>query len=284
MRSVTAMLCLVGLTAGASQANLIRSFDASADPAGDDAWQNTANAGAVQDFRFGSAAAPGVNLSPAAVSDALAPGITAVYEFGADGPAFGGNWAFFGQAGGGRANNPENTFELIFRLDDTSGTHVLSEIGGGGAGVSFIMDGDNLVWNVNEGGNANATLGIAASGLGAGWHYAVGTFNRTSGTTSFYLNGALVGSLALDATTTGWTGGNEATLGGINTAQVNSVATSVDLTGATDFDGGISLFNYWNEELGAQAISDNFNAVFIPAPGAALALLGAGVVGRRRRR
>ncbi|MEM9064066.1 MAG: LamG-like jellyroll fold domain-containing protein [Planctomycetota bacterium] len=272
-----ALLCAASIGVSTSQAALVRSFDASADTAGDDIWENTGgNGAAAQNYTFG---AP---LSPTVVNDPAAPGITSVYEF-ADGPALGKGWAFFGQAGGGRANNPANTFELIFRLDDVSGTHVLMEIGGAGAGVSMVMQGDTLTWNTNVGGNADPTIAINASGLGTGWHYAVGVWNRNTLTTSFYLDGQLVGTEALAGSTTGWVGGNEGTLGGINPTQVDSVATSFDLSGATTFDGGIALFNYWNEELGAQTIEDNFNAVLIPTPGTALALLGVAAAARRRR-
>lgn len=266
-----------GVVAGSAVAGVSpwRQFDAAIDPAGDSVWANTGTAqtGQAQNFNFATA------QTASAVSNPLVPGISAAYEIGTTGAIAGANWSFFGQDGGGRANFAQNSFEVFFRVDNLSGNHLIMEIGGSGAGLSLGMEGNNLIWASNPGGAGTDDTVSVSTGIGTGWHHAVGVWNRDSLTTSLYLNGALVGDVALSAGTTGWVGGNEATLGGVNT----SAATTMDLMSLTDFDGAIAAFNYYNEGLSAEQIEANFNAVFVPAPASAV-LLAAGLVGTRRRR
>lgn len=253
-----------------------RQFDAAIDPAGDTVWANTGTAqtGQAQNFTFATA------QSPVAVSDAVATGITAAYEIGTTGAIAGANWSFLGQAGGGRANFAQNTFEVFFRVDNLSGNHLIMEIGGSGAGVSLGMQDGNLIWASNPGGAGTDTTHSVSTGIGTGWNHAVGVWNRDTLTTSLYLNGQLVGDAALAAGTTGWVGGNEATLGGLNT----SAATTMDLASITEFDGAIAAFNYYREGLTAEQIEANYNAVFVPAPGAFALVGAAGLCATRRRR
>lgn len=274
-------MCLsaVAVAATAANAGLIRQFDAALDPAGDNVWANTGtlNAGQGNNFTFASP------QTAAVVNDPIAFGITRAYEIGTTGAIAGANWSFWGQAGGGRANPAENTFEVFFRVDNLTGTHLIMEIGGAGAGVSLGIDGGSLVWASNPGGNADPTVSVS-TGITTGWHHAVGVWNRNTLTTGLYLDGQFVGDVALAASTTGWVGGNEASLGGYTGNPDGSAAASIfDNLALTDFDGAIAAFNYYNEELSAQAILDNYNAVFIPAPGTA-ALLGLGLLVARRRR
>jgi len=252
-----------------------RQFDAALDTPGDATWDNTSplQGGSGNNFSFASA------QTPAAVSNPLPPGITAAYEMGTTGAVAGSSWSFWGQAGGGRANHPETSFEVAFRVDNLSGQHLIMEIGGAGAGVSIGLDGGNLIWATNPGGaGTDDTLSIS-TGIGTGWHHAVGVWNRNTLSTALYVDGDFVGDLALPGATTGWVGGNEATLGGVNT----SAATTMDLASITEYDGAIALFNYYREELTAQNIQDRYDSLIIPAPGS-LALVATGLLAARRRR
>lgn len=277
-------IATLGLVVLASSANavLLREFDASNDPAGDAEWANTstANTSAAQNFGFQT------SQTATSISDPTAPGITAAYDFDTTGSARGGNWSFFGQAGGGRANNSENTFETFFRLDDLSGTHIIFEIGGSAAGVSLSVVDNTLVWATNVGGNADPTLSIQAS-IGTGWHHAVALWNRNSLTTTLYLDGVAIGTVALPGTTTGWVGGNEGQLGNasVNASNVASAATTYDLGDLTDFDGAIAAFNYYNETLSEETIVNTFDAnIVIPEPGSlSLLAVGLGVIAMRKR-
>ena len=277
------MKCVIALStvaaiAGTAAAGLSpwRQFDAALDTAGDAAWSNTSalQSGQAQNFNFATA------QTAVSVNDPIAIGLTAAYEFGTTGQADGGNWSFWGQAGGGRANHAETSYEIFFRVDNLSGNHLIMEIGGAAAGVSMGMQDGQFIWATNPGGAGTDTTHAITTGIGLGWHHAVAVWNRNTLSTSLYLDGQLVGDAALAAGTTGWTGSNEATLGGLNT----SAATTMDLLSITEFDGAIAAFNYYNGELSAQEIAGIYNANFIPAPGA-LALVGAaGLCAARRRR
>ena len=270
-------IAALAIAAGSANAALVRSFVASADTPGDATWQNVGgNGSSANNFSFGTA------VTPATINDPLAPGVTAAYDISETGAIAGTQWSFFGQAGGGRANNAANTFEVFFRMDDLSGDHIILEIGGSGAGISISVQDSSLIWASNPGGpNTGDTQSISTT-IGLGWNYAAATWNRTTGLTSLYLNGSLIDTIAIDPDATGWVGGNEAGLGGLTSA---SVALTFDPASLTDFDGAISLFNYWNEELSASAIQATYDENFIiPAPGAATLFAAAGLMATRRRR
>lgn len=280
IHTLTATTLLVGTCSTFAQAPVPwRQFDAALDAAGDATWSNTSplNNGAAQDFNFASPA------TAVDVNDPFAVGLTKAYDFSVTGAANGSNWSFWGQAGGNppRANHAETTFEVFFSASNLDGTHAIMEIGGAAAGVSMVLDGDSLIWAANPGGpNTDDTHSIATS-IGTGWHHAVATWNRLTLETSLYLDGQLVGTVALDPDTTGWTGGNEGALGGLPNT---SIAATVDPMALTDFDGSIAAFNYYREELTAQQVADNFNAVFIPAPASAAIVAAGGLVATRRHR
>lgn len=272
----TSLAAVVLLAGSGADGALIRQFDASLDAPGDSVWANTgtANTGQANNFSFATAQTPSV------ITDAFAPGITAAYDISVTGQVNGTDWSYWGQSGGGRANVAENTFEVFFRMDNLAGQHLIMEIGGAAAGVSIGVDGDQLVWATNPAGTGTLTTKTVSAQIGLGWHQAVATWNRNTLTSSLYVDGQFVGSVALDeGTVTGWNGSNEATLGGVNT----SAATTFDLQNITTFDGAINAFNYYNEELDAQTIADNFDAKIVPGP-ASLALLGVGGLAAARRR
>ena len=268
---------VAGSTVATGQALPWRSFDAALDAAGDTTWSNTGTLQGGQGNNFNFA----TNATAVDVNDAIAVGLTKAYDISQTGAIAGVNWSFWGQAGGGRTNHAETSYEVFFNATDLSGQHVIMEIGGALAGVSLALDNNSLIWASNTGGSSDPTHSIATT-IGTGWQHAVATWNRNTLTTSLYLNGQLIGSTALAAGTTGWTGGNEAGLGGVTST---SVVTTFDSALLTDFDGQIAAFNYYREEISAQQILDTYNSVFIPAPGAAAVFgLGlAGLAGRRRR-
>ena len=277
--TVAAMFLIAGAGAAAAGLSPWRQFDAALDTPGDTAWENTGSlqGGQAQNFSFATA------QSPVSVNDPIATGLSAAYEIGTTGVIDGANWSFWGQAGGGRANHAETSYELFFRVDNLTGNHLIMEIGGGAAGVSMGMQDGEFIWATNPGGAGADDTHSVSAGIGLGWNHAVAVWNRNTLSTALYLNGQFVGDVALDPDTTGWTGGNEATLGGFSTRTGASAATTMDLASLTDFDGAIAAFNYYNGELTAEQIEANYNAVFIPAPGS-IALLGAGVLATRRRR
>lgn len=107
MKSIIALTTIAAI-AGSAAAGLSpwRQFDAALDGPGDTAWSNTSTlqTGQAQNFNFATA------QTAVSVNDPIATGITAAYEIGTTGQANGGNWSFWGQAGGGRANHAETSY------------------------------------------------------------------------------------------------------------------------------------------------------------------------------
>lgn len=184
-------------------AGLVLNFDAANDAAGDSVWTDSSSG---QELAFAATATPTV------VSDASFPGITAAYSIPGSGAASGLN-GFFELAG--PRSKQDATFEVVFHLSDTTamGEQVLFEAGGAGRGLSLLLTGGNLSFNVNGDDN---TFTVAANGLTPGWHQAVGVIDVASGSG----NDAI--SLFIDSVPTDsaaglvigdWSGGNLSGIG-----------------------------------------------------------------------
>lgn len=220
-------------------------YDAAIDTPGDNVWSDSA--GSSNGFTFGGP------ITPTAVSDPTLPGLTAAYSMGGTGGGAGLNQYF--EASGPRSRQ-DATFEVVFRLDgSSSGTdRVLFEAGGVGRGVAFVLNQDELTFNVDgDGSDINLTQTLTP-----GWHQAVGVIDLDQGsdTVTLYINGQEVGSLA-GQNINDWAGGNPAGIG----AGSDSV-TGVSAGVGAAFEGDLSSVRYYqNTAFDGSDVLHNFQVL-----------------------
>ncbi len=202
---------------------------------------------------------------PEVVSDPAVPGITGAFRFPeAAGEAIGTAWE--GQAPAGRSG----TFEVWFKPDNLTGTHVIFEIGAGNKGVAICLDDNELVYA------ASATDGAGGNVYGVshrevltdtGWHQAVVRVNYVDFTIDSYLDGVQVNSQPIPpAANYRWSSGNPAGMGKLAqdpafpdaTIAADAIAAA-EFTG--NFDGLIGVFRYYGIDLFNSEITDNYNAL-----------------------
>ena len=213
------------------------------------------------------------NPIPAAihrVDDPAVPGITGAFRFpearaaSIDQPS--GtlrNWEDQAQPG------EAATFELWFKTDDLTGTHVLFENGATNKGVAIALDGDDLVFSVQatDGAGGNESAYVHREQLtDTGWHQAVITVDFFSFQITSYLDGQPVNSASFTPSATyRWTGGNPAGLGMVGTdpafPDVGIANDAVDPMSITDYNGLISTLRFYDVDLFANEVQDNYNAL-----------------------
>lgn len=220
-------------------------YVASLDMPGDNIWTDAV--GSANSFAFAQA------VSPIAVSDPTFPAITAAYPIGSIGGAQGLNQYF--ETDGPRSRQ-DATFELVFRIGNTAAgvDQVLFEAGGAALGVALVLNGNELLFNVD----GNGTDIDIRKTLTAGWHQAVGVIDLNTGgdTVTLYVNGEAVGSLA-NQNVVDWSGGNLSGLGA-GASSVTGVSSSVGST----FHGDIAIARYYqNRALTAAEVEQNFSSL-----------------------
>ncbi|MBI1368179.1 MAG: hypothetical protein GC162_05945 [Planctomycetes bacterium] len=157
------------------------------------------------------------------------------------------------------------SFEMLFRVGNLTGTHVLYEIGGNGSGTSLILVDNELRFSTQTGSTAN--LMTLSTSLDAGlinkWLDAtvVVTQSGGTGTAMLYLNGVSVGSTSIASGYTGWAGGDAWGIG-----RIASTLAGTLTTGFTNFDGDIALFNHYAYALNGTSAAEIAAEHLIPAP------------------
>jgi len=241
--------------------------DASLDMDGDNRWEDTAAATGL-DFEFD--ASPAVTRMTGVSS---LPGITAAYDF--PGGSTGNNaGALLSAAGTGARRSFQNvqsdwsnddvSIEIWFKPDNltpsVSNGQILFE-DGGGRGLGFFVDNNELRLRKAGGGSLDVSTNISA--LGGEFIQAVGTYDSSAGAIELFVNGASVGTDS--GSDADWSGGDNAatgTRGGSNTGGIGGGQQNTE-----SFDGQIAIFRaYHNQVLSATDVLNNFDAVSNNAP------------------
>ena len=204
------------------------------------------------------------------VFDDSVPGITGAYHFPAArattlNPNGTVRQSWEPQAQPGEAG----TFELWFKTEDLVGTHVLWEMGATNKGVALALDDDELVYSVQatDGAGGNTTSYVHRQQLtDTGWHQAVIVIDLFSFQITSYLDGASVNNASFTPSATyRWTGGNPAGLGMLGSdpgfPDSGIANDAVDTSSLTDYNGWISTMRFYDVDLFANEVLDNYNAL-----------------------
>jgi hypothetical protein len=206
------------------------------------------------------------------VYDPAVPGITGAYKFpearattlnedGSPRPSF--SWEDQAQPG------ESGTFEIWFKPDDLTGSHVLWEIGATNKGVAFALEDDELVYAVeaNDGAGGNvASIQHRQQLTDTGWHQAIIVIDLVSFQVKSYLDGNLVNQQAFTPSPTyRWTGGNPAGLGTLGVdadfPDAGIAGDAVPTANLTDFNGMIAIHRFYDLDLFDNEIMDNYDAI-----------------------
>ncbi|WP_197530845.1 sulfatase-like hydrolase/transferase [Bythopirellula polymerisocia] len=226
-----------------------------------DAMQSISGTSTWVDAESGQSLSFGGTASTSPVSDVNFPGITAAYHIPATGGAGGLNNYFEGSS---PLSRKDATFEVWFNVTTPSGggDQVLFEAGGSDLGVSFLLDDNDLSFNVNGVGTGSTTFSLNQS-VGTGWHQAVGVIDLKGAVDSItlYVDNSLVGSLnglSIDD----WAGGNNTGIG--------AAASSLGAGGTPiPYHDKIAVVRYYeNVTFGANEVNQNYQwAKFDPGMG-----------------
>ncbi|MBI1375131.1 MAG: LEPR-XLL domain-containing protein, partial [Phycisphaera sp.] len=160
----------------------------------------------------------------------------------------------------GDPSDNDASWELWFRPDAGADTDRLFETGGSGDGFSIVYDGstNNVIATMDNGSRQVQLSGGSGLITTSDFHQIVVTYNRNfSGSTDrlrLYIDNTLVDSSATVTNLDDWAGPDNAAvaiLGG---------STAESTPSATNFEGQIAVFRFYERELNATEVGINFNA------------------------
>ena len=251
-------------------------FIAADDVDGDNIWENTGTT-AGRDWTMGSPQSPVTGIVD------LTSSLTAAYQY----PAAVGTSSTYNSF-----QSADASFEMWFRPDNLVGEHVL-HMNGGTASAALTLDDNVLRFGARVSSSVEMSTGVTLGSLATErFSHVVGVINigGGAGQIDLYLNGQHIGSDSVGSGFTLWTGSGPSGIGDVNGTLF---AGDGFFSGtATDFDGQIAVFNFYNSALDAGQVFEAFNAFHVPPPvpePSSFVLLGLGMLGtvmqtRRRRR
>ena len=267
----TALLCLAIFASQASAQlvleGLTLDFNANQDIDGDSRWESIVPNSPL-DLRLDAA----VTRSTAPLTSSIA-GITHTYQFPGSGttpatnalgaelstPGDPTSTSSFDDVGGSPDLNPAS-WEMWFRPTDIASTSGVDQVlfeDGGGTGVSLsIKDGVLSARKLPT--LAVKTFNI--SGLTAtDFVQAVMTYNTNTNELELYVNGAVVPGGPATSAGGDWTGGDGAGIG--TRGQANMGGFGGGSSNVASFDGDIATVRFYQTELTAAQVLNNYNAV-----------------------
>jgi len=176
---------------------------------------------------------------------------------------------------GDGATGQDVTWELVFRPEDLSGTHIIAETGGNGDGTAFRLVDDVLQFIVQDANSATQRVILSDTiNSTTDFVHVIATVTLGGGGSNnvvLYVNGTAVISDGATGTIGDWAGSDAFGIGRENGGHAND-------TGAADpvFDGDIALFNFFQDTVFEQNnVDSHFAAVSVPEPSTfAMMLLG----------
>ena len=254
------LACCASSSQAVITAGVTLNFDASTDAAGDGTWDpDGTGSSTARNFTFSNG-----NQSPAVVSEATTPGISAAYAFPAGVATTLDYENFIENTGQG---NADATFEMWFRPADTMDNHVLFETGGGTTGSAIQIRGNRVVFNVSDQGDFAVTSAQVLGSLTDRHHQIVGTIDFTgpdSADVSLYVDGQPAHTVNVASGFDDWTGSDDGNLG----QRSNAVAgENLGLNMFSDYNGQISIFRFYEgKALTASEVLDNYTTVATAVP------------------
>lgn len=228
----------------------VADWDAANNPATDPTtdWEDSVNSVANLDWQFGGGAAQ-PTLNNGVVSSKTT--IASTYSFdGNDTATMGTDWP---------GSNADATIEMWIRPNDLVGNEVLLDIGGGGDGASFRLEGNMLHFFAEDGSanrQASATLPDSATG---DFIQIVGQIDLVNDLVNLYVDGMFA-----DMDDTGGTPFND--YAGSDANALGNIGGTFSVGGTfSPFDGDIAIVRLSDSILGPQAIEDNFNDLLLLA-------------------
>jgi len=186
----------------------------------------------------------------------------------------------------GNPTNDSASFEILFKPSDLFGQEILFETGGTGNGMSFAIDGNDVLFTASS-ASAATTGQVVFDGLTTDYLHAVGIIERTGGgaDVSLYVNGTFVNSVSLNGFAD-WAGTDNSGLGQVNgTTGGNNTGL---LNGFGKFSGEIALFRFYDTVLTPEDVRVRYTTLALPEPmtmlAVGLSVAGLGGYIRRRRR
>lgn len=253
LRRFAAAFLLFGSTALAQlvTTNLVLEFNAGTDLQGDALWTDTAGALATpQTLTFAGSPLRMAIDTGGSTYPALSVGYATV--------AHGLNGFF--DTGSPVRSTTSGTFELWVNVTSLAAgsDQVIFEAGGADSGLSFVLSGDTLAFNVDGALTSDLTI---TKPLTVGLHHVVGVITNSNDSTAndslaLYVDGTLVQTIAA-VNINDWAGGNISAIGGtgLATNSITGVAAPIS------FHGQVAALRYYSRALTAAQVAQN-NAHF----------------------